>query len=62
MANKKLSDGVGKKIVEALKKQSEIEITAKGSQDEAELTESFDVENASEQDAFSNDFPRIHDL
>lgn len=27
MANKKLSDGVGKKIVEALKKQSEIEIT-----------------------------------
>ncbi len=26
MANKKLSDGVGKKIVEALKKQSEIEI------------------------------------
>lgn len=27
MANKKISDGVGKKIVEALKKQSEIEIT-----------------------------------
>lgn len=27
MANKKLSDGVGKKIVEALKKQSEVEIT-----------------------------------
>lgn len=50
---KKLSDGVGKKIVEALKKQSEIEITAKGSQD-AELSEAFDVENKNE-DAFSND-------
>jgi hypothetical protein len=55
MANKKISDGVGKKIVEALKKQSEVEITAKGSQEDAELTDSFDVENANEQDAFSND-------
>ena len=44
MANKKLSDGVGKKIVEALKKQSEIEvnpISAKESQEETELTEAF---------------------
>lgn len=55
MANKKLSDGVGKKIVEALKKQSEIEITPKADQEEADLTEAFDVESANEQDAFSND-------
>ena len=53
MTNKKLSDGVGKKIVEALKKQSEIEITPKEGQDE--LAESFDVENTIEQDTFSNE-------
>lgn len=40
MANKRLSEGVGKKIVDALKKQSEIEINATPSnenQDELEL-------------------------
>lgn len=52
---KKLSDGVGKKIVEALKKQSEIEITAKGSQDETDLDNAFDIENENEQNTFSND-------
>ena len=58
MANKKLSDGVGKKIVEALKKQSEIEvnpISAQESQDETELTEAFDTESESEQDNFQNE-------
>jgi hypothetical protein len=39
MVNKKISEGVGKKIVEALKKQSEIEITAVPSDSNAELDE-----------------------
>lgn len=41
VANKKISDGVGKKIVEALKKQSEIEITPISKNKEIEA-ESFD--------------------
>lgn len=48
MANKKLSEGVGKKIVEALKKQSEVEInpaSLKESQQEDELLESLNIEN-----------------
>ncbi len=51
MANKKLSEGVGKKIVEALKKQSEIEINpTQATNDENEL-EIFDeiVENYEEE-------------
>ena len=58
MANKKLSDGVGKKIVEALKKQSEIEITPVSEQGiQEEFTESFGVESENVQDNFqSEDF------
>lgn len=54
MANKKLSEGVGKKIVEALKKQSEIEITpvSASADREDELIESFDTENTYAQDTF----------
>lgn len=52
---KKISDGVGKKIVDALKKQSEIEITPKGASEEAELTDAFDIEGINEQQAFSNE-------
>lgn len=52
---KKISDGVGKKIVDALKKQSEVEITPKGGQEEAEFSDAFDIESINEQQAFSND-------
>lgn len=60
MATKKLSDGVGKKIVEALKKQSEIEINPIPSEEssvdtelnefiaEENFGESFDLEENSE--------------
>lgn len=58
MANKKLSEGVGKKIVEALKKQSEIEIkpvSASGNQDEIdEFAESFGAEGAESQESFQD--------
>lgn len=56
MANKKLSEGVGKKIVEALKKQSEIEIkpiSAKETQEE-DFAESFDTETTGSQDSFQD--------
>lgn len=52
---KKISDGVGKKIVDALKKQSEIEITAKSSKEDVESTDAFDIDNINEQQAFSNE-------
>lgn len=60
MANKKMSEGVGKKIVEALKKQSEIEINplpAGDSQDEFEdltneLSEAFESENETSEEIF----------
>lgn len=54
MVNKKLSEGVGKKIVEALKKQSEIEINpaSAGESIENELEESFDFETSDSQDNF----------
>lgn len=60
MATKKLSEGVGKKIVEALKKQSEIEITpisATENQDEFEslndeLSQAFDNEIEESEDIF----------
>lgn len=60
MANKKLSDGVGKKIVEALKKQSEIEINPiparKTKEDELnifdEFSESSENEISNIQDTF----------
>lgn len=52
---KKISDGVGKKIVDALKKQSEIEITPKASREEAEFSDTFDIDSTSPQDAFSTD-------
>ncbi len=52
---KKISDGVGKKIVDALKKQSEIEITPKATQEEAEFSDTFDIDSTSQQDAFSTD-------
>lgn len=54
MATKKVSDGVGKKIVEALKKQSEIEIipvSSNDSQEEEFITEDFDT-----QDIFQEEF------
>lgn len=41
MANKKISDGVGKKIVEALKKQSEIEITPLSTNENQEQLETL---------------------
>lgn len=66
MANRKLSDGVGKKIVEALKKQSEIEVnpSPKNKSDEDlealtnELSDAFnnqtpDIENAFQEEEFS---------
>lgn len=56
MANKKLSEGVGKKIVEALKKQSEIEITpiaAEESQAE-DFSNTFGTEESLE-DVFSEE-------
>jgi len=60
MATKKLSEGVGKKIVEALKKQSEIEITpisATENQNDFEaltdeLSQAFDTETEDSQDVF----------
>lgn len=58
MANKKLSEGVGKKIVEALKQQSEIEvtpITEKPSQEEDILNESFGNEDITSQDIFESE-------
>lgn len=57
MANKKLSDGVGKKIVEALKKQSEIEINPKSDNDEVQedvFTESFSNESSNAQETFQD--------
>jgi hypothetical protein len=60
MVNKKVSDGVGKKIVEALKKQSEIEITpipANDNQDELkldELTQNFESAFSDNQEDVSN--------
>lgn len=58
--DKKISDGVGKKIVEALKKQSEIEVNPMNENEEQEgfeLGESLDFESTSEQDDFlSEDF------
>lgn len=58
MANKKLSDGVGKKIVEALKKQSEIEInpaSEKETQEENIMMESFNTEDTETQENFQNE-------
>lgn len=59
MANKKLSEGVGKKIVEALKKQSEIEITpapASEIHEENEVfAESFETTNTASQDTFQEE-------
>lgn len=62
MASKKISEGVGKKIVEALKKQSEIEITpipVQEEQDETavfdELNESFESDYQSAQEVFSEE-------
>lgn len=61
MANKKLSEGVGKKIVEALKKQSEIEITpvpAEAPQEELEsLSNQFSnsFENETIEDSFQEE-------
>ncbi|MEI8129661.1 MAG: hypothetical protein WCG95_08625 [bacterium] len=41
MVNKKISDGVGKKIVEALKKQSEIEVNAVSTHEQEDELEAF---------------------
>lgn len=70
MANRKLSDGVGKKIVEALKKQSEIEVnpSPKNKSDEDlealtnELSDAFknqtpDIENAFQEEFSVEDAP-----
>lgn len=61
MANKKISDGVGKKIVEALKKQSEIEINAVPSEEKQEelyisnedLSNIFDSESKISDESFN---------
>lgn len=58
MANKKLSDGVGKKIVEALKQQSEIEVTPISENqigNEDILTQAFGEENTASQNIFENE-------
>ena len=62
MANKKLSEGVGKKIVEALKKQSEIEINTIPDESNEEqfetfdeITEAFAEENTEVQEEFHNE-------
>jgi len=74
MANNKLSDGVGKKIVEALKKQSEIEITpiskAETNEDafltedslEAFVTDSTESQDLFQKDDFLNNLPSDDDL
>lgn len=64
MANKKLSEGVGKKIVEALKKQSEIEITPIGANtNEPEEIETFeDIPDAFEEEvSIESDQPESFD-
>lgn len=50
MANNRLSEGVGKKIVEALKKQSEIEVNPKSETETTEEIHTFEDDNL---DAFS---------
>ena len=62
MANKKISEGVGKKIVEALKKQSEIEVnplSVKNNREEFEaltdeLANAFENESEVSQDIFED--------
>lgn len=62
MATKKVSEGVGKKIVEALKKQSEIEITPIGANtnepEEIEtfedIPDTFEEESIEQQESFDN--------
>lgn len=63
MANKKISEGVGKKIVEALKKQSEIEVNPISAADTNEqeyevfdeLTETFEEESPNEPEILENE-------
>lgn len=63
MANKKISEGVGKKIVEALKKQSEIEVNPMSASDTNEqeyevfdeITETFENENSNEAEILENE-------
>ncbi len=55
MATKKLSEGVGKKIVEALKKQSEIEISPVSAEKEREEQETFDYEDTELKDNLQDD-------
>lgn len=70
MATRKISDGVGKKIVEALKKQSEIEIIPVAEEEEEqgiESLESFVTETESAQEDFQsedflNNLPSDYDL
>lgn len=64
MANKKLSDGVGKKIVEALKKQSEIEIIpvpSEENQDEL-ITENVETLDVFQEGDFLDNLPSDDDL
>lgn len=65
MANKKISDGVGKKIVEALKKQSEIEINPKSTQDDElnldELSQAFGSEEVQNENIFNEEPLNIHE-
>lgn len=63
MANRKLSDGVGKKIVEALKKQSEIEVNPapqKNNEDDLEaltneLADAFNNQDSDTEDVFQDE-------
>lgn len=61
MANNKISDGVGKKIVEALKKQSEIEITPIPKA-ESTATEENDFLSDDSLESFVNQSDKTQDL
>lgn len=57
VANKKLSDGVGKKIVEALKKQSEIEVNPAPAMEQVDELDAF-VDSA---ESFESEYEEAHD-
>lgn len=65
MANKKISDGVGKKIVEALKKQSEIEITPirnESAKEENDLLDSLVDESEESTNEYTSDEDLLDNL
>lgn len=62
MANNRLSEGVGKKIVEALKKQSEIEVNAIKSEDEVQEENLDNLFNEEIQETETSDENFLDDL